>query len=321
MDLPEDCPICGYSGFIINTTDSSREYVCDCDRCGKYFTTHNFLLFRHNEECTGNWHGLSGLVREINERNNNHPFIMEKELDELFEDSRIPKDDDIQAKSGKILRYLRDKSPHYGAKVELHLERDRSVAYAVDQNEFVALLRLLDDSGYVNAEIISTMENTGECIEPEVEVSLTSQGWELAKGLGQEIVDSRQGFIAIRFDDDADPFIGAIEKGIENAGYEPECIKEKHYSERVMDKALGEIRRSKFVIVDLTKNRCAVSFEAGFAHALGIECIFFCQKDERVEDFYSKHYKYVEYENKEDLQQKVEEAVRSRIGQPSSFET
>jgi len=321
MDLPKDCPICGHTGFSIHAAGSSREHVCECARCGKYFTTHDFLLFRHDEKYLGKWHMLSGLVREINEINNNHPLVMYKELDELLEDSRIPKDDDIQAKSGKILRYLRDKSPNYGAKVELHLERDRSVAYAVDQNEFVALLRLLDDSGYINAEIISAMENTGELVAPQVETSLTAQGWELARGLGQEVIDSQQGFIAIRFDDDADSFIEAIEKGIKNAGFEPECIKEKHYPERVMDKALGEIRRSKFVIVDLTKNRCAVSFEAGFAHALGIECIFFCQKDEEVEDFYPKNYKYVKYKNEEDLQQKVEEVVRSRIGQPPNSGT
>jgi hypothetical protein len=315
MDLPTQCPLCQSKGFSVASGGSSREYECKCDTCGEFATTHEFMLYRHNRNYEDKWHKISGLVREKNEAGEK-VLIVYKELENLFKDSLIPNDDDIEKKAAKLLKYLKNKSVSYGTTIHLHLEKDKSVAYSKDQNEFIALIKLLEQSGYIDAKILSSEQNTGIYYYPDVETLVTARGWELAKGLSRERSESNQGFIAIRFEDkdsDPEPCIAAIEKAIEAAGFTPMCIRQKHYPERVMDKALAEIRKSKFVVVDLTKNRCAVSFEAGFALAMGIECIFVCQKGEKVEDFYAKSYNYLTYENAEDLKQKVEDAIKARI--------
>lgn len=267
-----------------------------------------------NEQFQKKRHLLSGLVREINETGT-VPTIFERDLDTWLSDSRIPDDDDIDGKARKILMYARKKSPHYGSRIEMHLEREMPVAYAKDSEEFAALLKLLNDSGLADAKVYESDTSAGRMYADSSDVELTARGWEIAREITGRNLESLQGFVAIRFEDDSIPFIDAIEKGIGNAGYAPFCIKEKHYPEKVIDKALAEIRRSRFLITDLTKNRPAVSYEAGFAAALGIEVIFVRQKDgEKVEDFYSRHYKYLEYETPEELIGIVEEAVRARIG-------
>ncbi|MDD5041714.1 MAG: hypothetical protein PHX87_05045 [Candidatus Peribacteraceae bacterium] len=315
MSISGECPICAYKQATLTVRGSSLEFECVCKRCGRYFTTHEFVT-SHDEKYKGKWHLLSGLVREINEEGN-APDIMYKALGELFADSRIPQDDDVQGKARKILSYLKRHSQYYGSSVSLNLEEDISIGYAKNHLEFDALIRLLRDSNLLEGGFPKTSVDNGDYIDDEGVVTLTAEGWQVAKNENVERLRSLQGFIAIRFDDDADPYIEAIENAIRATGYQPQCIKEKHYPERVMDKAIGEIRRSRFIVVDLTQNRCAVSFESGFAYALGIECIPVWQKGtEKVEDFYSKHYKYIEYTDATDLQKQVEEAIRARIPLP-----
>src|SRR3972149_11187947 len=67
METPSNCPICGFGQFETRVGGSSREYTCNCNRCGNYYTTHEFLLFHHDRKYDGMWHKLSGLIREINE--------------------------------------------------------------------------------------------------------------------------------------------------------------------------------------------------------------------------------------------------------------
>lgn len=55
---------------------------------------------------------------------------------------------------------------------------------------------------------------------------------------------------------------------------------DKHpHNDGFLDEILALIRRSKFIIVDLTKEHGGFYFEAGFAKGLGIEVIFTCRKD------------------------------------------
>ncbi|MES2223596.1 MAG: hypothetical protein V4469_01525 [Patescibacteria group bacterium] len=129
---------------------------------------------------------------------------------------------------------------------------------------------------------------------------------------------SNQIFIASWFDSSTDSSITAIEEGIREAGFEPRCIKDEHFSEPIMDKALGEIRKSRLVVVDLTGKRPSVFFEAGFAHGAEIETVYVYKKDEKSTtdlslEFYVKHYKCYSYSNTEELKEKVKDIITARI--------
>jgi nucleoside 2-deoxyribosyltransferase len=47
----------------------------------------------------------------------------------------------------------------------------------------------------------------------------------------------------------------------------------------INDEIIGQIRRSRFVVCDLTGYRGGVYFEAGFAYGLGLDVIYTCRKD------------------------------------------
>ena len=46
-----------------------------------------------------------------------------------------------------------------------------------------------------------------------------------------------------------------------------------------MDKVLGDIRLSPFVVADFTEHRNGVYLEAGFARGLGLRVVHTCRKD------------------------------------------
>lgn len=133
----------------------------------------------------------------------------------------------------------------------------------------------------------------------------------------KKVVDSDQGFIASWFNTSTNKSIKAIEDAIIEAGFKPMCIKGEHFAERIMDKALGEIRKSKFVVVDLTGNRGSVFFEAGFTFGLGIESIYVYKESDVEEgsqlEFYVKHYKCYGYKDEKELKDKLRDAILARI--------
>jgi nucleoside 2-deoxyribosyltransferase len=47
----------------------------------------------------------------------------------------------------------------------------------------------------------------------------------------------------------------------------------------INDEIIAQIRRSRFMVCDLTGYRGGVYFEAGFAYGLGLEVIYTCRKD------------------------------------------
>lgn len=124
-------------------------------------------------------------------------------------------------------------------------------------------------------------------------------------------------FIASWFNASTNESIAALEEGIKEAGFEPKCIKDEHFSESIMDKVLGEIRKSRLVVVDLTGKRPSVFFEAGFALGAEVETIYVYKKDAESADssleFYVKHYKCYSYSTIKELKEKIKDIISARV--------
>ena len=111
------------------------------------------------------------------------------------------------------------------------------------------------------------------------------------------IGESRQGFVAMKFgkspkwadksgkvhpenERDMDKFYDdCIAKAIEKAGYEPTRIDRVSHNKKIDDEILVQIRKSKFVVCDLTYENLGAYYEAGFAQGLGKEVFFICEKN------------------------------------------
>jgi hypothetical protein len=107
-------------------------------------------------------------------------------------------------------------------------------------------------------------------------------GWAHLDSLSRQHPDSQQGFIAMWFDDSVRRAWLAIEDGIRLAGYRPLRIDQKHHNNEITDEIIAAIRKSKFLVADLTEHRNGVYFEAGLAKGLGLEVIWLCRDDQHA---------------------------------------
>jgi nucleoside 2-deoxyribosyltransferase len=60
-----------------------------------------------------------------------------------------------------------------------------------------------------------------------------------------------------------------IKSAAEQCGVRASRIDEEQSNEKITDRILEAIKKARFVIVDLTKERPNVFFEAGYAHGIG----------------------------------------------------
>ena len=285
------CFVCKNTPITIHKEDGGRDiYGITCARCGSYGATYEFLTSFNQNRINEIGYILSGIAREFYDTAAPQALFTTTSAEEYIKSYPVPDLTDIEAKAYKLIERLKEKSNFFGHFIDITYTKDFPLAYSKNDDEFIALIELLEKSGLVDKRGETNMG---------CQLKLTAQGFGIAKVIRGRNQDSDQAFIAVWFDDSMDESIEAIKSAISDCGYRPLCIKNEHFSEKIMDKALGEIKKSKFLVVDLTGNRSSVFFEAGFALGLGLDILYVYKKDSEKNsllDFYVKHYQCNKYE-------------------------
>lgn len=111
-------------------------------------------------------------------------------------------------------------------------------------------------------------------------IVMRPKGWMRIEELEQINSESKQGFVAMWFDKSMNEvYSNAISMAIEDAGYRPLRVDNSEHNDKIDDKVISEIRKSRFIVADFTGHRGNVYFEAGFAKGLGIEVFWTCRDD------------------------------------------
>ena len=135
--------------------------------------------------------------------------------------------------------------------------------------------------------------------------------------------DSAQAFVAMWIDDEMnDAYDRGIEPAILQAGYKPMRIDRKADANKLDDEIIAEIRRSRFLVADMTHGkkgaRGSVYFEAGFAMGLDIPIIYTCRCDfmSKVQ-FDIQQYAHIVWKKGEEakLQDRLLQRILARIGE------
>lgn len=132
---------------------------------------------------------------------------------------------------------------------------------------------------------------------------ITPAGWDHIYSLRSTNRDSQSAFIAMRFLPHLTGYCNNyIEPAILDAGYKPIRVDKEQHNDLIDDRIVAGIRKSKFIVADLTENSYGVYYEAGFARGLGLPVLYTCSK-EYFEDkdkgvhFNVNHYSFLQWEN------------------------
>jgi hypothetical protein len=249
------CKRCGYVSLTEEAaTDFEGEGFSDNDRLAMSIT------LRNNWEITGQ--KFTGKMLELTD------------LHQILSQFKPPSPID---KMDYALIYLERLSPHVGAGFKIDFENDYPLSYCSGPDELDAIIGLLRKTDFVEY-----YEN-----RPFAPFSITAKGYQRLREVQRPNKMSRQCFVAMWFDKEMTdvfekaikPAIEYIEDGETEPRYRAIKIDNIEHVNDINDEIIAQIRRSRFIVCDLTGYRGGVYFEAGFAYGLGLDVVYTCRKD------------------------------------------
>ena len=278
------CPVCLIRGEMAGPVESGGTQVLKvtCNRCGEFKVSNRFQAGAMQENPQDGFLALGGTESRV--RSDLSAWIRQQEGQDLLltygflmEDSQDPyriafdskraQIKTFQDRADRLLHYLGKLSKFAGQKQEID-DRWFSRAWALNSKELSFILSHLE-----NQKLI---EKIGNGI-----YRVTSKGWTHIELLKQSNLESSQGFIAMSFEEAlTEVYVKAFKPAVEEAGYDAFRVDHEPHNDMIDNKIISEIRRSRFLVADLTDHKQGVYFEAGYAHGLNIPVLWTCREDQ-----------------------------------------
>jgi nucleoside 2-deoxyribosyltransferase len=328
MNASGKCPVCGSPAQIGGTYETLR---VRCLRCGSFAITELTSIVLHNASLTPQQvANTAGWLRE-------HPDVVIGEKELLFlKDLRSPT---VGDKATKLLVALSERYPDPGAIIQVWSCDLASIGTGADNPNTpppadrstllrdylylvgAAWIKSQSEFDYLVGNYLSGSRKFLEDIKDHHRGHrITPDGWAFLDELQRANPSSRVGFIAMWFHKDLDPVHLAIESGIRAAGYDPKRIDRVEHNNRIDDEIIAWIRRSKFVVAEMTGNRGGVYFESGYALGMGLQVIWLCREDELPNvHFDNRQYNFIVWspDRLSELTQRLQNRIEATIGRPA----
>jgi hypothetical protein len=145
---------------------------------------------------------------------------------------------------------------------------------------------------------------------------ITPKGWAHLEELKSRNPESQQGYVAMRFDKDMDyALIEGIEPAVLAAGYKPLRVDQQEHIGKIDDFIMAQIRQSKFMVADFTRQRQSVYFEAGFALGLNIPVFWTCREDDLGNlHFDIRQFNCIDWEDAPELKKRLMNRIMAVLG-------
>jgi hypothetical protein len=312
-----DCPICHRNDAEGGRIPSRDAYGFECRRCGHFKISGTAAIV------------AKGLAEDL--RPHISCFLRERtvrKLEPIMLLTAAPGKEDpsepatsladaaagfplpVQERLDRTLQNLAAVGPRPGATLSLDGEVDAPLTYAEDARVMKFVLLQLEALGFIG---LQSTKDGGL-------VTLSVQGWNRVADLerGVRPAGTGQAFVALWFGNpDRVECEAGLAEGVRGAGYTPWIADRVDYIDKVDERIIAEIRKSRFLVADLTGHRPNVYYEAGFANGLGIPPIFTCHRD-HVGDahFDTRQYNMILWTNRDELATALKHRIVAVFGLP-----
>lgn len=228
----------------------------------------------------------------------------------------------ISDKLDHVLEILKILGPNFGQEIVL-TPKDAPLGYVADFSQLNFLLTALQEAGFIEM-VLGSVYDEDLAGNRHTDVIVKPAGWNRLAEIerGKMAANSRNVFVAMWLDSEKfGQFKNckeSLKAGIHDAGYKPDVFEPEtrdQFVGGIDDEAIARIRKCRFVVADLTGERPAVYYEAGFAQALGKVVIFTVQRNATVH-FYQSQDSYIDWADAEDLRKRLKSKIERVIGRP-----
>jgi hypothetical protein len=277
--IVDTCLFC--NNIIENFHNGESKIYYECKRCGiVQLTEEAYSDFVGENFSSKDKNIISIVLRNEYEMTNQKPPQKYLKLGDLklIIDQYSPLDP--LAKMDNALINIARESKYVGEIINIDPKVNYSYYHCFNDVELNSVLEFLAKADYINSSL-------NEFGKTDVNIYITAKGYERLREIERLGKDSKQCFVAIWFTHEMNdvyknaikPAIEFIERGESIPRYEAVKIDNVEHINDINDEIIAQIRRSRFMVCDLTGYRGGVYFEAGFAYGLGLDVIYTCRED------------------------------------------
>jgi nucleoside 2-deoxyribosyltransferase len=316
-----DCPICDGPSRMSHTKWINYTFY-ECTTCGRFEINSAYLqngdsdifapFLYYNPPDLSDSKGFYfiGGQKAFDTAQTEYPWarLLTKQITEEW----YPKN--FNEKINLILLKTAQLSDYAGSKVHLSNKQVESMFFVKRYSEHGKKISIesLDEqicfiSDYMAEQKLIDVSNNTAVILPE--------GLKRIDELQKNQSSSKQVFVAMSFDPDTKDIREAIRKGIEQAGYVPCFMDEVQHNKQIVPEMLYQIRKSRFVVADLTSHNNGAYYEAGYAAGLGKEVIHICRRDtlKRKGHFDVKQQATILWDKSEEIIEALHKRIKATI--------
>lgn len=273
------CYFCDSKIIVSRNDHSGKPMIYKCPRCGHVELTEEAAFMIQRQPSTKEQNRIISIViRNEYERRGQKPSAGPLTTEDLPQIIKQYRPLGALERMDKALENLEKASIYIGYKMKLNLDNEFPYYHCFYTNELYSILCFLCQEGFIHA-VDSNNPHNG--------LSIATKGYERLRELKRLRKDSRQCFVAMWlapeinhvYEDAIKPAIEYIENGEAQPRFEAVKIDNVEHTNDINDEIIAAIRRSRFMVCDLTGYRGGVYFEAGFAYGLGLEVIYTCRED------------------------------------------
>ena len=325
------CPIWGTPAYSLNEGRRGEIGVNSPRAGGKYRISHKAAKFLHKSCDERIKARLTTWLIDQRYDSARPPLITRKKIKAM----RNAPPTSGPERANRVLKLLIDKTQEPGTPVKV--DRHPKLEDLTESGEtYLELLAHAESPDLTDAGLVYLLRNLerDQLIEklyfpigtqgsiPPLQLTVAVAGFKYLESLSTAGESSSMVFVAMWFDDSLNTARDSIKRAIRAAGYEPRLVDEKEFPGRIDDEILSDIRKSRFVVADLTHGRCgkvpqgrcgargSVYYEAGYAHALGLDVIFTCEATfEKDRHFDILPYNTILWKDEEDLRERLERRI------------
>jgi len=178
----------------------------------------------------------------------------------------------------KVLFNFNKKCKIIADEIPIDLSDEYIYYHCTTSSELNSVLKMLLEEGFIKAHDKENPQNGSK---------ITVKGYSRLRELQRINKESRQCFVAMWFADEMKevyenairPAIEYTEDGENKPRFKSVRVDTVQHVNDINDEIIAQIRRSRFMVCDLTGYRGGIYFEAGFAYGLGLDVIYTCRKD------------------------------------------
>lgn len=226
-------------------------------------------------------------------------------------------------KINKILVGLAQRSSSFGQSIPLSINEAVSCLFLkkyddegneIDNNEILRQIRFICD--YITQNEYADINIYSSHLPFPYQIILSPKGWQRVDDVQkEENQNSKYVFVAMSFKTEMHTVRDAIKAAITESHFIPRIMDEIEHNHQIVPEMLSEIRKSRFVIAELTGHNNGAYYEAGYALGFGKEVIHICNKDQFGQDghFDVKQVNTVLWDTEEELKDKLIKRIEATI--------